>query len=69
VPIAAYAAIRDGRLIMDGLVGSVSGDRIIKEHLEGSTEEAEVIGTRLAEMLLSKGAGAILAEVYGSSIG
>jgi hydroxymethylbilane synthase len=68
VPIAAYAFIRDGRLIMDGLVGSVEGERIIKEHLEGSPDEAEVIGTGLAMLLLSKGAGRILAEVYGSSI-
>jgi hydroxymethylbilane synthase len=64
VPIAAHAVIRGNRLIMDGLVGSVSGDRIIKEHAEGNTEEAEVIGIKLAEALLSRGADKILAEVY-----
>jgi len=40
---------------MDGLVGSVTGDRIIKEHLEGNIEEAEIIGIRLGEKLLSRG--------------
>jgi hydroxymethylbilane synthase len=68
VPIAAYATIKDGRLIMDGLVGSVTGDRIIKEHLEGNIEDAETIGISLGENLLSKGADKILAEVYGREI-
>ncbi|MDP2158550.1 MAG: hydroxymethylbilane synthase, partial [Nitrospirota bacterium] len=68
VPIAAYATIKDGRLIMDGLVGSVTGDRIIKEHLEGKIEDAETIGITLGEKLLSKGADKILAEVYGREL-
>ena len=68
VPIAAYAVIKDGRLIMDGLVGSVTGDRIIREHLEGPLEDAETIGITLAEKLLSKGADKILAEVYGREV-
>lgn len=52
-------------LIMDGLVGSVIGDRIIREHAEGDPADAETIGLQLAEVLLSKGADKILAEVYG----
>jgi hydroxymethylbilane synthase len=68
VPIAAYATIKDGRIVMDGLVGSVTGDRIIKEHLEGKIEDAETIGITLGEKLLSKGADKILAEVYGREL-
>ncbi len=68
VPIAAHAVIRDGRLVMDGLVGSVSGDRIIRAHREGAPDEHEAIGISLAEMLIDKGAGTILEEVYGSRI-
>ena len=51
-------------LIIDGLVGSISGDRIIKDSIEGNPDKAEQLGTKLAEMLISKGAGKILAEVY-----
>lgn len=70
VPIAAYARLSAGQrngdlLIIDGLVGSVSGDRIIRSHLEGKPEDAESLGTRLGEDLLAKGADKILAEVYG----
>ncbi len=51
-------------LIMDGLVGSVSGDRIIRGHIEGNPMEAETIGIKLAEELLANGARQILDEVY-----
>jgi hydroxymethylbilane synthase len=66
VPIAAYARIvsQDSKLIMDGLVGSITGDRIIKGHIEGSPEHAESLGVRLAEDILSRGAKEILDEVY-----
>jgi hydroxymethylbilane synthase len=66
VPIAAYARIvsQDSKLIMDGLVGSITGDRIIKGHIEGSPEHAESLGVTLAEDILSRGAKEILDEVY-----
>ncbi|MDA8213649.1 MAG: hydroxymethylbilane synthase [Nitrospiraceae bacterium] len=54
-----------GFLVMDGLVGSVSGDRIIKGRIEGTPNDAENLGIRLAEELLSRGAKEILDEVYG----
>lgn len=52
------------KLIMDGLVGSLTGDRIIKGHIEGSPEHAESLGVTLAEDILSRGAKEILDEVY-----
>ena len=53
---------------MDGLVGSVTGDRIIKARSEGSIEDAEILGKKLGEELLSRGADKILAEVYGRCV-
>jgi hydroxymethylbilane synthase len=55
---------RHSLLIMDGLVGSVDGKRLVKGHIEGKPEDYESLGIRLAEDLLSKGAKEILAEVY-----
>ncbi|MEE8330061.1 MAG: hydroxymethylbilane synthase [Thermodesulfovibrionia bacterium] len=52
------------QLVIDGLVGSVSGDTIIRDSIRGNVDNAEQLGTKLAEELLSKGAGEILAEVY-----
>jgi hydroxymethylbilane synthase len=54
-------------LRIDGLVGTVDGSRLIRHHLEGPVEEAGPMGTRLAEVLLSRGAKEILEEVYQTS--
>jgi len=64
VPIAAFARIAGATLQIDGLVGTIDGRRILREHVEGRTEEAESLGTKLADILLSKGARKILDEVY-----
>ncbi len=70
VPIAAYAVVADGgkKLRMAGLVGSVSGDRIIKDEMEAPVKEGESLGVELAEKLLAGGADSILAEVYGREL-
>ncbi len=52
-------------LILEGLVGSVSGGRIIRGRNAGNPDEAEMIGIRLAEDILSRGAKEILENVYG----
>ena len=67
VPIAAFARFIDSNLRIDGLVGTIDGKRLIKHHLEGSVDQAESLGTQLAEILLKKGAREILEEVYQKS--
>jgi hydroxymethylbilane synthase len=52
------------QLFISGLVGSVTGDRIINGSIEGSPEEPEQLGTQLAEVLLSRGAKEILDEIF-----
>ena len=65
VPIAAYATLcGNGTLRLAALVGSVSGDRIIRGTKEGSVDDAEATGVALALELLNKGAKEILDEVY-----
>ncbi len=67
VPVAAFGQIVGSTLRIDGMVGAIDGKTLIKEHLEGSIEKAEFLGTRLAEILLTRGAKEILEEVYQSS--
>ena len=64
VPIAALGQIENNRLRLEGLVSSVDGKRLIREAVEGTAEEMEEHGVRLAELLLSKGADIILKEIY-----
>jgi hydroxymethylbilane synthase len=65
VPIGAYAQIQDGTLTIDGLVGSLDGKTLVKDTIQGRPEDAESLGTQLAERLLARGAKEILDEVYG----
>ncbi|MCK9420703.1 MAG: hydroxymethylbilane synthase [Nitrospirae bacterium] len=67
VPIACYGRVKDGKLMLIGLVGSVDGKRIVRDSIEGDPEKAEKLGVTLAEKLLSQGADVILREVYGNT--
>ena len=67
VPIAAYGRTEGGLLRLDGLVGRTDGKQLVRHHLEGPEGEAEAMGTRLAEILLERGAAEILEEVYRHS--
>jgi hydroxymethylbilane synthase len=68
VPIAAHARLENSSLIIDGLVGSINGDRVIKSHIVGKPEQAEQLGVLLAEDALSRGAKEILDEVYERNV-
>jgi hydroxymethylbilane synthase len=68
VPIAAHGEIDQGRLRLEGLVASVSGDRLIRDRVSGPAEEAEALGIKLAERLLSAGADEILREIYQTGV-
>lgn len=66
VPIAAYATGDDGRLDLHGLVASLDGATIVRGDLAGAADEAERLGTVLAEGLIARGAADILAALATS---
>ena len=65
VPIAAHAVLAGDTLVMDGLVGNLTGEVILRAHKKGSHADAEAIGVALAEELLAAGGKEILDEIYG----
>ncbi len=66
VPIAGFAQLnKEGQLVMNGMVASVDGKKILKKTLIGTPDEAGKLGVQLAEALLAMGGREILAEVYG----
>lgn len=67
VPIAAFGRIVNSTLHIDGLVGTVDGTRLVRHHIEGPFERPETLGIELAKILLKKGAGEILEEIYQRS--
>jgi len=65
VPIAGFSEIRDDMLHLRGLVGTPDGSLLLHADITGHSSNAEELGQALAKQLLAKGAGDILAEVYG----
>jgi len=63
-PIAGHARIKGSLIRLHGLVAKPDGSVIISEQLEGPIEEAEKIGTTVAQRLLAAGAKEILTELY-----
>ncbi len=65
VPLGGFAEVREGRLFMRGFVASTDGMTMMRAEADGSIEEPEALGRRIAEELLAKGAGKILASLNG----
>jgi hydroxymethylbilane synthase len=67
VPIAGHAVLDGGTLQLRGLVGNPDGSEIIRGEISGPANEAEALGVKLADDLLSRGAGAILKALYAKA--
>jgi hydroxymethylbilane synthase len=68
VPLGTMARLEDAgggrtRLVLDGIVATLDGDRVVRGTASGAPEDAERIGTSLAEQLLSDGADEILRQI------
>lgn len=62
-PIAGFATLEGDTLGLEGLVGHPDGTRIFRGRRSGASRAAALIGTALAEELLSAGAAALLDEL------
>ena len=62
VPIAANAKIDGDVLVLKGLVASADGSQAMHDQEAGPESDAELIGKRLADKMLARGADLILAN-------
>lgn len=61
-PVAAFAVIKGDVLKLEALVAKRDGKRILRAKREGNINDAEAMGTRVADELLAQGAAKILQE-------
>jgi len=61
-PVAAYARLDNGVLLMDAFVGLPDGSVWIRDELEGDQEDPAELGLELAQRLIAAGANDILAQ-------
>lgn len=69
VPIACHGIVEGENLYLRALVGEPDGSNIISGEIRGSINDAEQLGTELADELLGKGAKAILDRLYAEQSG
>jgi hydroxymethylbilane synthase len=62
VPAAAYAVVDEHDIRLRALVADMDGEKIIRGERQGEIGEAELLGRRIAEELLDRGAGELLRE-------
>ncbi len=64
VPVAALGKVDGEALTLEALISDLDGKRYLREHLSGRVDEAQSMGTALANRLLDRGGREILAELY-----
>jgi hydroxymethylbilane synthase len=67
VPIGTFARIEGEKLVLDALVGTPDGKRVITGSISGDPSDAEDLGDRLARMLKAQGADEVLASIRSTS--
>lgn len=60
VPIAAYATLNKEKLSLEGLVGRASDGKTVRGYASGPMSEPDKLGQQVADMLVSRGADALL---------
>ncbi len=60
VPIAAYATLNKEKLSLEGLVGRASDGETVRGYASGPVSEPDKLGQQVADMLVSRGADALL---------
>ena len=63
VPIGAYAELKEGRLLLNAMIGELDGSRVLTVQVEGVAEQAMELGREAARQLRAKGGGEILARI------
>jgi hydroxymethylbilane synthase len=63
VPLAAYAELTEAGLTLKARVGNLDGSTLLHCEQSDSPDNAEALGTRVAEALLAQGADRILDEL------
>ncbi|MFY2763740.1 hydroxymethylbilane synthase [Arenimonas sp. MALMAid1274] len=60
VPIAAFASINKDRMSLEGLVGNAADGTTVRGYASGPVSEPDKLGEQVADMLVARGADALL---------
>jgi hydroxymethylbilane synthase len=63
VPLGAYARIENDVFMMEAIIGSLDGKKVVRSTIHGDPSEADKLATALAKTLLRGGGDKILREI------
>ncbi|HEX9615114.1 MAG TPA: hydroxymethylbilane synthase [Bacteroidota bacterium] len=63
VPIGTFGRVANGEFILDAIIGSIDGTRMVRGSLRGEPQRASETGVKLAKDLLLRGGREILEEI------
>ncbi len=63
IPVGALGTFENGHVRLEGVVASLDGETLVRSSLSGDADCAAQIGVRLAEKMISMGAGEILRKI------
>jgi hydroxymethylbilane synthase len=66
-PVGGHAVLREGRVVLRGLVGRPDASEMIRQEVSGPPSDASALGADLARRLLARGADRILRELEGTA--
>jgi hydroxymethylbilane synthase len=64
LPVACFGKLTGSTLSLDGMVADVRGEKVVRDRISGPHQEADVLGTALAQKILEAGARGILEDIY-----
>ena len=63
VPIGVHAKVSSGKIHIEAIIATLTGDRIIRDNVEGDAKDAEDLGAALGVRMLNAGGREILAAI------
>ena len=64
IPVAAFGEVKGDQIFLQALVGSLQGDTIIRDRIQGPVDNPEEAGLLLAKKLIDQGADKILKAIF-----
>ncbi len=65
VPVAALGRMKNGILVLEGLIATPDGKMVLRGNLRGDPQVARDIGNRLAQELLAQGGKEVIRDLVG----
>ncbi|WDI78462.1 hydroxymethylbilane synthase [Candidatus Purcelliella pentastirinorum] len=60
LPIGSYATLKNNKICLKGIIGSINGTCLIKDKQIGNKEQANIIGKKLAKKIIKNGGKEII---------